>query len=90
MRPPLLAVDFVVGLVQNEYSFCTKNTGDVFLRKCYAFDYGKRPARPAEPVDTITVLQTALGLSGFDGVVDSLKRRTCVRRFDLRVRNQLA
>ena len=54
MRSPyFLAVDKVDSLVQNERSFCTKITGDVFLRKCYAFDYGKRPARPAEPVDTI-------------------------------------
>ena len=49
----LLAIDFVDGLVQNEGSFCTNVTGDVFLRKCCAFDYGKRPARPAKPVDTI-------------------------------------
>ena len=48
-----LAVDKVDGLVQNEGSFCTNVTGDVFLRKCYAFDYRKRPARPAEPIDTI-------------------------------------
>ncbi len=31
---------------------------NVFLRKI-SFCYGKRPARPAKPVDTITVLQTA-------------------------------
>ena len=47
---PALAVDKVDGLVQNEGSFCTNVTGDVFLRKCY----GKRPDRPAKPVDTIT------------------------------------
>lgn len=38
-----LVIDKVEGLVQNEFSFSTKNRGDVFLRKCCAFDYGKRP-----------------------------------------------
>ncbi len=49
-----LVIDKVDGLVQNESSFSTKNRGDVFLRKCCVFDYGKRPARPAKPVDTIS------------------------------------
>ena len=49
-----MAIDKVDGFVQNEGSFCTNVTGDVFLRKCCAFDYGKRPARLAKPVDTIS------------------------------------
>ena len=52
--PAPLAIDKADGLVQNENSFCTNVTGDVFLRKCCAFVYGKRPARPAKPVDTIS------------------------------------
>ena len=45
-------------------------TGNFFLRKI-VFCYGKIPVPPAKPSDTITVLQTAFGLSDLDRFVDS-------------------
>jgi len=47
---------------------------NVFLRKI-SFCYGKLPARPAKPVDTIAVLQTASYSAFLETFVDGLNRR---------------
>ncbi len=47
---------------------------NVFLRKI-AFCYGKLPAQPAKPVDTMSVLQTASYCGYMQDFFDSLRKR---------------